>query len=161
MPKSEDVTLGDVGSHFPNAPEESKPSLYTIYASAADVPYQPEEALKEGLSMVKTLKANIKKLELGSKLRQEVWMREIDRYLDLILTFDIIPKIFCSLQSQGAPTTMIAVCGGGYLLNVHKARLNVYYLATGAGKSSILNAILDGRVSFRQRPMEHRVLNAS
>ena len=32
-----------------------------------------------------------------------------------------------SLQNQGTPTTLIAVCG-----------------ATGAGKSSILNAVLDG-----------------
>jgi len=32
-----------------------------------------------------------------------------------------------SLQNQGTPTTLIALCG-----------------ATGAGKSSILNAVLDG-----------------
>lgn len=80
VPKSEDVAMGDVINHFPAAPEESKPRLYSIYDSATDVPYQPEDALKEGLAMVKTLKANIKKLELGSKLRQDVWLREIERY---------------------------------------------------------------------------------
>ncbi|KAH7922469.1 hypothetical protein BV22DRAFT_1106623 [Leucogyrophana mollusca] len=89
-----------------------KPTLYTIYESAADIHYTPEAALEEGLKMVKTLKGSVKKIELGSKLRKDVWLREIE-----------------SLQSQGAPSTMIAVCG-----------------ATGAGKSSILNAILDDNI---------------
>ncbi|KII94798.1 hypothetical protein PLICRDRAFT_86263 [Plicaturopsis crispa FD-325 SS-3] len=91
---------------------EKAPALYPVFESAADIQYAPEEALKVGLSMVKTIKSNIKKLELGSKLRKDVWLREIE-----------------SLQNQGAPTTMIAVCG-----------------ATGAGKSSILNAILDDNI---------------
>lgn len=30
--------------------------------------------------MVKALSANIKKLELGSKMRQDVWLREIERW---------------------------------------------------------------------------------
>jgi hypothetical protein len=90
VPKSEDVTMGDGTNDLPDAPKESKPRLYTIYNSANDVPYQPEDALKEGLGMVKTLKASIKKLELGSKLRQDVWLREIDRYLVMILSFDFL-----------------------------------------------------------------------
>ncbi|KAL6306643.1 Dynamin family-domain-containing protein [Sparassis latifolia] len=87
-------------------------AFYKVYASPDDIQYVPEDALKEGLGMVERIKGNIKKLELGSKLRKDVWLREIE-----------------SLQSQGAPTTMIAVCG-----------------ATGAGKSSVLNAILDDNI---------------
>ena len=59
----------------------NKPTLYQLYDSADDIPYTPENALGEGLGMVKTLKAAIDKLELGSKLRKEVWLREIDRYV--------------------------------------------------------------------------------
>ncbi|KAG2135905.1 uncharacterized protein EDB93DRAFT_1303704 [Suillus bovinus] len=86
--------------------------LYELYDSADHIAYTPEAALQAGLGMVKTLRAGINKLELGSKLRKDVWLREID-----------------NLLSQGVPTTMIAVCG-----------------ATGAGKSSILNAILDDNI---------------
>ncbi|KAG1755777.1 hypothetical protein EDB19DRAFT_1956649 [Suillus lakei] len=68
--------------------------LYQLYDSADNISYTPEVALQAGLGMVKTLKAGINKLELGSKLRKDVWLREID-----------------NLLSQGAPTTMIAVCG--------------------------------------------------
>ncbi|KAG2369878.1 hypothetical protein BDR07DRAFT_1526349 [Suillus spraguei] len=89
-----------------------EPMLYQLYDSADNIAYTPEAALQAGLGMVKTLKAGINKLELGSKLRKDVWLREID-----------------NLLNQGAPTTMIAVCG-----------------ATGAGKSSILNAILDDNI---------------
>ncbi|CCM01707.1 uncharacterized protein FIBRA_03772 [Fibroporia radiculosa] len=91
---------------------ESLRSLYNLYGSVDEIDYLPENVFKEGLGMVKTIDANIKKLELGSKLREDVWVREVE-----------------SLQSQGAPTTMIAVCG-----------------ATGSGKSSTLNAILDDNI---------------
>ncbi|KAF5388296.1 hypothetical protein D9615_000347 [Tricholomella constricta] len=107
--KDEDVTMGDATKAI--APELLKP-LFTIYTSADEIEYAPEEALKEGLGMVKSIKSSLKHLQLGSKLRQDVWMRELE-----------------SLMSQGAPTTLIAVCG-----------------ATGAGKSSILNAILDDNI---------------
>ncbi|KAG2077497.1 hypothetical protein BDR04DRAFT_1196025 [Suillus decipiens] len=86
--------------------------LYQLYDSADNIAYTPEAALQAGLGMVKTLKAGINKLGIGSKLRKDVWLREID-----------------NLLNRGAPTTMIAVCG-----------------ATGAGKSSILNAILDDNI---------------
>ncbi|TFK55750.1 hypothetical protein OE88DRAFT_1804556 [Heliocybe sulcata] len=85
---------------------------YKVYEASDDIPYSPETALSEGTKMVKAMKASIDKIELGSKLRKEVWLREIE-----------------SLESQGSPTTMIAICG-----------------ATGAGKSSILNAILDDNI---------------
>jgi hypothetical protein len=51
--------------------------LFRLYDSANDIVYTPEGALQEGLGMVKTLKVGIDKLELGSKLRKDVWLREI------------------------------------------------------------------------------------
>jgi hypothetical protein len=119
-PKSEDVAMDDGVNHFPVIPEENKPRLYTVYDAATDVPYQPEGALTEGLGMVKTLKARIKKLQLGSRLRQDVWLREIERYLIILLLSDFFLIRFLSLETQGAPTTMIAVCGGMYYSNFAK-----------------------------------------
>ncbi|KAI0829426.1 hypothetical protein BC628DRAFT_1501297 [Trametes gibbosa] len=87
-------------------------NYFKKYQSISEIDYVHEEALKEGLGMVKTIKINLKSLNVDSKMRQEVWMKEIK-----------------SLENQGAPSTMIAVCG-----------------ATGAGKSSTLNAILDDTV---------------
>lgn len=57
------------------------PVLYQLYDSADNISYTPEAALQAGLGMVKTLKAGINKLELGSKLRKDVWLREIDKYV--------------------------------------------------------------------------------
>lgn len=99
-------------AYAPEPAPEPQTVFYGKHYSAEEIQYAPEDALKEGLGMVKALKASVDKLELGSKLRKDVWMREIE-----------------SLMQQGAPTTMIAVCG-----------------ATGAGKSSILNAILDDNI---------------
>ncbi|KAH9951754.1 Dynamin family-domain-containing protein [Amylocystis lapponica] len=110
--KQEAPPSQDVPGAASQTSQDAPRILYTVHKSADEIEYLPEDALKEGLGMVRMIKQNIKKLELGSKLRKEVWLREIE-----------------SLQSQGAPTTMIAVCG-----------------ATGAGKSSILNAILDDNI---------------
>ncbi|KAG5641399.1 hypothetical protein DXG03_005335 [Asterophora parasitica] len=107
--KKEDVSMEDATKALTVDP---KLSLFTVYGSADEIQYVPEESLKEGLRMVKSIKSSLKHLQLGSKLRQDVWMRELE-----------------SLTSQGASTTLIAVCG-----------------ATGAGKSSILNAILDDNI---------------
>src|SRR6266540_5281080 len=52
-------------------------TFYTLYRSSEGIEHTPEAALKEGLGMVKTIKECLKKLELGSKLRREVWDREI------------------------------------------------------------------------------------
>ncbi|KAG0709519.1 hypothetical protein DFH29DRAFT_869853 [Suillus ampliporus] len=70
-----------------------QPTLYQVYHSVNDISYTPENAFHDGIGMAKAMKAEIfDKLELGSsKLRKDVWLREID--------------------SQGPPTTMIAVCG--------------------------------------------------
>ncbi|KAG5716551.1 GTPase SLIP-GC [Termitomyces sp. T112] len=105
--KDEDAYMEDATNTF-----MSKRTFFTPYKSHKEISFTPEGALKEGLGMVSSIKSGLKSLQLGSKLRQEVWMREIE-----------------SLTSQGAPTTLIAVCG-----------------ATGAGKSSVLNAILDDNI---------------
>ncbi|GLB33731.1 putative dynamin family protein [Lyophyllum shimeji] len=107
--KDEDVTMGDAANV---APPPNKPTAFRVYSVAEEIQYAPEEALKQVSGMVESIKASLKCLHLGSKLRQEVWMRELE-----------------SLTSQGSPTTLIAVCG-----------------ATGAGKSSILNAVLDDSI---------------
>lgn len=75
--------MEDAAKPLVTAPEEPKPRLYKVYQSATDIPYQPENALKEGLGMVKTLKSNVKTLELGSKLRKDVWLREIEKCFTL------------------------------------------------------------------------------
>jgi hypothetical protein len=76
--KSEDVDMVDATKPLIEAPEV-KPALYAVYNSATDILYTPEEALKTGLGMVKAIKESIKKIELGSKLRKDVWLREIER----------------------------------------------------------------------------------
>ncbi|KAJ7095314.1 hypothetical protein B0H15DRAFT_881283 [Mycena belliarum] len=84
---------------------------YEIHTTADDIDYSPEYALQQGLKMVNSLASSIQGLALGPR-RQEVWLRET-----------------ASLRSQGAPSTLIAICG-----------------ATGAGKSSALNAVLDDNI---------------
>lgn len=49
-----------------------------MYESAEDIDYLPEDALEEGLKMVKAIKSCVKKID-KSKLRREVWEREIER----------------------------------------------------------------------------------
>ncbi|KAF7352854.1 Nuclear GTPase SLIP-GC [Mycena venus] len=96
------------------APPPRVPSTatdYKVYGSPAEIEYTPEHALQEGLKMVNKMASSIQALQLGPR-RKEVWQRDTT-----------------SLRGQGAPSTLIAVCG-----------------ATGAGKSSILNAILDDNI---------------
>ncbi|KAH9482911.1 Nuclear GTPase SLIP-GC [Psilocybe cubensis] len=108
------IQLSDPRADEPDAiPQEKHDlSLFRAYQNASEITYSPENALKDGLGMVQTMKKALKHLEFGSKLREEVWKREI-----------------MNLEGQGTPKTLIAVCG-----------------ATGAGKSSILNAILDDNI---------------
>ncbi|KAF8165415.1 Dynamin family-domain-containing protein [Crassisporium funariophilum] len=93
-------------------PEDTALAPTRLTDEASEITPVLEEGLKQGLNMVKSIKENLAKLELKSRMRQEVWDREI-----------------ASLEGQGSPRTLIAVCG-----------------ATGAGKSSILNAILDDNI---------------
>lgn len=59
----------------------SAPPLYKEYTSAEEIQYTPESALKEGVKMIQTLKSRMKLMKLGSKLREEVWAREISKYV--------------------------------------------------------------------------------
>jgi hypothetical protein len=58
---------------------DAVPGAYTRFGAAAEIAYTPEEALREGLHMVSTIRAGIRTLELGNKMRSDVWMREIER----------------------------------------------------------------------------------
>ncbi|KAJ6539274.1 hypothetical protein B0H19DRAFT_1178148 [Mycena capillaripes] len=95
----------------PPPPPTNTATDYTVYKSAVEIEYTPEHALQEGLKMVNKMASSIQGLQLGTR-RQEVWLRDTT-----------------SLRGQGAPTTLIAICG-----------------ATGAGKSSTLNAVLDDNI---------------
>lgn len=59
---------------------------YDVFVSASQINYSPEESLRNGLGMVKTLKERVDKLELGSKLRKEVWLREIAGFVVFLYT---------------------------------------------------------------------------
>lgn len=61
--------------------EQPKLSLFTIHKDVSEITYIPEDALKEGLGMVKTIKKVLTKLELSSKLRAEVWDRELVKFV--------------------------------------------------------------------------------
>lgn len=58
--------------------EEPAPTLFKVFESASDITYAPEEALKAGLDMVSGIQEVLKKIQISSKMRQEVWMREIE-----------------------------------------------------------------------------------
>jgi hypothetical protein len=74
----EDVVMNDNTRH--ETPQQSKLKFFTIHEDASKITYIPEDALKEGLGMVKTIKQTLTKLELSSKLRAEVWDRELTKF---------------------------------------------------------------------------------
>ncbi|RXW20524.1 hypothetical protein EST38_g5345 [Candolleomyces aberdarensis] len=100
--RDEDITV--TGTFRPPAA-----ARYTRYKDATEIPYAPEDAIQEGIKMIKTLQESLSKLAIGNKLREQVWERELK-----------------TLVKEVPPTTLIAVCG-----------------ATGAGKSSVINAVLE------------------
>lgn len=59
--------------------QQSKPKFFTIYQNTSEITYIPEDALKEGLGMVKTIKQTLTKLELSSRLRADVWHGELTK----------------------------------------------------------------------------------
>ena len=100
-------------------PQQSKPKFFTIHEDASVITYIPEHALKEGLGMVKTIKQTLTKLELSSKLRAEVWDREITKFVHHYfylkkIAYILISLHLVSLEGQGSPRTLIAVCGGKF-----------------------------------------------
>lgn len=68
-------------------------------------------------------------LEIGTDLlHKDVWLETLERFVLVRQSLILRSRIaFVRLKNHRLPSTMIAVCG-----------------ATGAGKSSMLNAILDG-----------------
>lgn len=61
------------------APPTSEPALFATFESATEIDYSPEASLRQGLGMVNALKSTVKTLKLGSKLRVDVWDRELKR----------------------------------------------------------------------------------
>lgn len=61
--------------------QQSKPKFFTIHKDPSEIIYVPEDALKEGLGMVKTIKQTLTKLELSSRLRADVWDRELVKFV--------------------------------------------------------------------------------
>lgn len=66
--------------HFPSHHPEStdSTSLYKSYASSTDIIYTPEEALREGLNMVSAISSGLDTLDLGTRMRKDVWARTVD-----------------------------------------------------------------------------------
>lgn len=62
-------------------PQQTRPKFFTIHEDTSTFTYTPEDALKEGLGMVKTIKQTLTRLELSSKLRAEVWDRELTMFV--------------------------------------------------------------------------------
>ena len=60
-------------------PLKDIPMNFTEYRSASEIEYTPEDSLKVGTKMVENIKAHVNKLELGSAMRKEVWLKEIKR----------------------------------------------------------------------------------
>ena len=110
----ENVVMNDINRD--DMPQQSRPKFFTVHEDASEITYVPEDALKEGLGMIKTIKQTLTKLELSSKLRAEVWDREITKFVHQYLYSGIwnilIFLHLVSLEGQGSPRTLIAVCGG-------------------------------------------------
>ena len=115
-PKHEENVVMNDNNRGDKMPQQSKPKFFTIHEDASEITYIPEDALKEGLGMIKTIKQTLTKLELSSKLRAEVWDREITKfvhqYIYLRIAYILIFLDLISLEGQGSPRTLIAVCGG-------------------------------------------------
>lgn len=66
--------------------------LFEEHKSAEEIAYSPEAAVKEGIKMIQTLETRMRNLKLGSKLREEVWAREISRSVIAVMADPIILK---------------------------------------------------------------------
>lgn len=56
-------------------PKES----HKTYRSVDEIQYTPENALAEGVQMAKTIGAYLNQIDLGSQLRKDVWLREVEK----------------------------------------------------------------------------------
>lgn len=59
--------------------KNSAKPVWKLYDTAVDIVYSPEAALEQGLAMVDVVKKSVSTLHVGSKMRQEVWLRDIKR----------------------------------------------------------------------------------
>lgn len=66
----------------PSADFRAAADSFEKHATAEEIDYTPEKALHAGLSMVKLIDKSVKRLELGSKMRKDVWLREIARWVN-------------------------------------------------------------------------------
>jgi hypothetical protein len=80
LKKEENLVMNE-NNRRDETPQQSRPKFFTIHTDASEITYIPEDALKEGLGMVKTIKQTLTKLELSSKLRAEVWDRELTKFV--------------------------------------------------------------------------------
>ena len=129
--KQEDAIMQD-------AIEPPKPSYFKIYGSADEISFTPEDALKEGVGMVKAIKNSLKQLQLGSKLRHEVWQREIEKYIHILSMphSDVNTRIFFSQSARPRCSYDIDCCvrrSEGHLL-VTSALLTSRYLSNRSRK---------------------------
>ena len=67
-----------------NLPFIKPEAVYRQYKSADEIEYTPERALQEGIAMVQDLGEHLKRLDVGSKLRKEVWAKEVDTCVFLL-----------------------------------------------------------------------------
>jgi len=81
MPKREESVVMDDSTRDVATLQQSKPKFFTIHEDASEITYIPEDALKQGLKMVKAIKQTLIKLELSSRLRAEVWDREVVKFV--------------------------------------------------------------------------------
>ena len=88
-PKHEENVVMNDDNRGDNMPQQSRPNFFTVHEDASEITYVPEDALKEGLGMVKTIKQTLTKLELSSKLRAEVWDREITKFVHQYFCFEM------------------------------------------------------------------------
>jgi len=86
--------------------------LFKEHKSAEEIAYSPEAALEEGVKMIQTLKARMQNLKLGSKLREEVWAREISRFVFHAMTDSIAyPHVVSKIRAPLLPLLpFVAVC---------------------------------------------------
>jgi len=86
--------------------------LFEEHKSAEEIAYSPEAAIEEGIKMTQTLEVRMRNLKLGSKLREEVWAREISRSIIAVMV-DPITKIHVVLKVKALPPHLlpfVAVC---------------------------------------------------
>jgi len=92
--------------------------LFEEHKSAEEIAYSPEAAIKEGIKMIQTLEVQMRNLKLGSKLREEVWAREISRSVIAVMA-DLITKIHIVLKVKALPPHLLLFVAVCYFYVIH------------------------------------------